>query len=352
MASTVQKRSAMTGQQKRNLMIGAAGVGAVLLAQAWRRRSDYDFAARCVVITGGSRGLGLVMARELADEGAKVVLIARDEAELMRAAEDIRLRQPFAEVLTIAADVRRRYDAERAIAQSIERFGRIDVLINNAGIIQVGPAAHMQLSDYDDAMNTHFWGPLYMTLAALPHMRLQGQGRIVNISSIGGRVSVPHMVPYSASKFALTGLSDGLRYELARENIVVTTVCPGLMRTGSPLNASMKGRHPQEYAWFAISDSLPLTAIDVERAARQVIAACRRGDAELVITVQAKIAILARTVAPEMFAAAMTMINRLLPPPTGKEGDTIRLGRDSESAWAPSALTEPTYKAAEENNEM
>jgi NAD(P)-dependent dehydrogenase (short-subunit alcohol dehydrogenase family) len=210
----------------------------------------------------------------------------------------------------------------------------------------------MQLSDYDDAMNTHFWGPLYMTTAALPHMRQQGQGRIVNISSIGGRVSVPHMVPYSASKFALTGLSDGLRYELAHENIVVTTVCPGLMRTGSPLNASMKGRHPQEYAWFAISDSLPLTTIDVERAARQVIAACRRGDAELVITVQAKIAILARTVAPELFAAAMTMINRLLPAPTGKEGDATRLGRDSESEWAPSALTEPTYKAAEENNEM
>ena len=342
----------MTGQQKRNLMIGAAGVGAVLLAQAWRRRSDYDFATRCVVITGGSRGLGLVMARQLADEGANVVLIARDEAELARAAEDIRLRQPFAEVLTIAADVRRRYDAERVIAQSIDRFGRIDVLINNAGIIQVGPAAHMQLTDYDDAMNTHFWGPLYMTTAALPHMRQQGHGRIVNISSIGGRVSVPHMVPYSASKFALTGLSDGLRYELAHENIMVTTVSPGLMRTGSPLNASMKGRHPQEYAWFAISDSLPLATIDVERAARQVIAACRRGDAELVITVQAKIAILARTVAPELFAAAMTMINRLLPPPTGKEGDSTRLGRDSESEWAPSALTAPTYKAAEENNEL
>ena len=296
-------------------MLGAAGVGAVVMAQAWRRRTDYDFATRSVVITGGSRGLGLVIARQLADEGARLTLIARDEDELARAAADIRVRQPFAEVLTIVADVRRRYDAERAIAQALERFGRIDVVINNAGIIQVGPADHMQLSDYDDAMNTHFWGPLFMTLSALPHMRRLGEGRIVNISSIGGRIGVPHMVPYSASKFALAGLSDGLRYELASENILVTTVCPGLMRTGSPLNASMKGRHPQEYAWFAISDSLPLTAIDVERAARQVLAACRRGDAELVITVQAKMAILARTVAPELFAAAMTMLNRLLPPP-------------------------------------
>jgi NAD(P)-dependent dehydrogenase (short-subunit alcohol dehydrogenase family) len=339
-------------QQQRNLLLGAAGVGVVLMAQAWRRRTDYDFAAKSVVITGGSRGLGLVLARELADEGARLTLVARDEDELARAAHDIRVRQPFADVQTVAADVRRRYDAERAIAEAFERFGSVDVLINNAGIIQVGPIDHMTLADYEQAMNTHFWGPLYMTMAALPHMRRSGEGRIVNISSIGGRIGLPHLAPYAASKFALTGLSESLRCELARENIVVTTVCPGLMRTGSPLNASMKGRHPQEYAWFAISDSLPLAAIDVERAARQVVAACRHGDAELVITVQAKIAILARTIAPELFAAALAAINRLLPAPTGPEGDLSRLGRDSESEWAPSTLTEPTYRAAEENNEL
>jgi NAD(P)-dependent dehydrogenase (short-subunit alcohol dehydrogenase family) len=343
----------MTEQQKRGLIFGAAGVAGLLVAQqAWRRRSQYDFAGKSVVVTGGSRGLGLIMAREVADQGARVSLIARDEDELLRAAEDIRIRQPFAEVLTVAADVRQRYDAERAIAQAFDRFGRIDVLINNAGIIQVGPVDHMKLSDYDDAMNTHFWGPLYMTIAALPHMRRQGEGRIVNISSIGGRVGVPHLVPYSASKFALTGLSDSLRYELARDNILVTTVCPGLMRTGSPVNAMFKGKHPEEYAWFAISSSLPLATIDADRAARQVIAACRRGDAELVITVQAKLAILARTLAPELFADAMSLIHRLLPPPAGRDGDEPRLGRESESEWAPSALTEPTYKAAEKNNEF
>jgi NAD(P)-dependent dehydrogenase (short-subunit alcohol dehydrogenase family) len=342
----------MTGQQKRSLMIGAAGVSALLLAQAWRRRSDYDFAGKSVVITGGSRGLGLVMARELADQGARLTLVARSDEELARAIEDIRARQPFAEILAATADVRKRYEAERAVTQAFERFGRIDVLINNAGIIQVGPVHHMQLSDYQDAMDTHFWGPLYTTLAALPHMRNQGNGRIVNISSIGGRIAVPHLVPYSASKFALTGLSDGLRYELARHNILVTTVCPGLMRTGSPLNATFKGRHPQEFAWFAISDSLPLATIDPSRAARQILDACRRGDAELVITVQAKLAILARTMAPELFARAMSLINGLLPAPTGAEGDRLRLGRESDAEWATSKLTAPTYRAAAENNEI
>jgi NAD(P)-dependent dehydrogenase (short-subunit alcohol dehydrogenase family) len=342
----------MTEQQKRNLIIATAGIGALLAAQTWRRRPTYDFAGKSVVVTGGSRGLGLVMARQLADQGARLTLVARSEDELSRAMEDIRTRQPFAEIIIAPADVRRRSDADRAIAQAVDHFGRIDVLINNAGIIQVGPVAHMKLADYQDAMETHFWGPLYTMLSALPRMRDQGEGRIVNISSIGGRIGVPHLVPYSASKFALTGLSEGLRYELARHNILITTVCPGLMRTGSPLNATFKGRHPQEYAWFAISDSLPLATIDASRAARQILEACRRGDAELVITVQAKLAILARTMAPELFAKAMSYINGLLPPPAGADGDRIKLGRESQSEWAPSRLTAPTYRAAAENNEL
>src|SRR5688572_22451525 len=159
----------LANEHKKAVIIGAVGLGALMLAQAWRRREAYDFANKSVVITGGSRGLGLVMARELADEGARLTLIARDEEELARAADDIRTRQPFADVLTIVGDVRRRYEAERAIAQAAEHHGRIDVLVNNAGIIQVGPVDHMKFGDYEDAMATHFWGPLYMIVAALPY---------------------------------------------------------------------------------------------------------------------------------------------------------------------------------------
>ena len=342
----------VTERHKGAMAWTAAGVGVLLMARAWRHRRAYEFAGKVVVITGGSRGLGLIMARELAEEGARLVLVARDEEELGRAADDLRANLASVEVLTIAADVRKRHDAERAIAQALERFGRVDVLVNNAGIIQVGPLDHMKLSDYEDAMNTHFWGPLYMVLAALPHMRQRGEGRVVNISSIGGKIAVPHLVPYCASKFALAGLSEGLRAELINEGIVVTTVCPGLMRTGSPVNAMFKGKRPQEYAWFAISDSLPLASIDANRAARQIIAACRHGEAELVITLQAKIAVLAHEIAPELFADAMALMNRLLPGPTGSDGDRARPGRESESGWAPSPLTATTYAAAEDNNEL
>jgi NAD(P)-dependent dehydrogenase (short-subunit alcohol dehydrogenase family) len=194
------------------LALVAAGLATVIAVRAKRmRRAFYNFSGKSVVITGGSRGLGIVLARQLAIEGARITLIARDENELQRASDDIRERYPSADVLIVRADVGQREDVERAISQAIGHYGAIDVLINNAGIIQVGPLDHMKLSDYDDAMKTHFWGPLFLVLAVLPHMRNQKGGRIVNISSVGGRISVPHLLPYSASKFALAGLSDGLR---------------------------------------------------------------------------------------------------------------------------------------------
>src|SRR5262249_36063734 len=292
------------------------------------------------------------MARELASQGARLVLVARHEDELRRAAEDLRTQQPSTDVLTIVADVRNRHDAERSVTEAIERFGRLDVLVNNAGIIQAGPLDHMKLSDYEDAMNTHFWGPLYMVLAAVPHMRRRGGGPIVNISSIGGQIAVPHLVPYCASKFALTGLSEGLHAELIGDGIIVTTVCPGLMRTGSPVNAMFKGKRPQEYAWSAISDSLPLSSLDADRAALQIIAACGRGDAELIITVQARLAVLAHDLVPELFADALALMNRLLPSPAAPDGDHARPGRESESKWVPSPLTAPTCEAAQKNNEL
>jgi short-subunit dehydrogenase len=104
-------------------------------------------------------------------------------------------------------------------------------------------------------MAIHFWAPFYAMQAVLPQMRERGAGRIVNISSIGGKVAVPHLAPYCASKFALVGLSKAMRIELAKDNIFVTTVCPGLMRTGSHVNAVFKGQNEKEFAWFSIGNA-------------------------------------------------------------------------------------------------
>jgi short-subunit dehydrogenase len=183
-------------------------------------------------------------------------------------------------------------------------------------------------------------------------MRAQGGGRIVNISSIGGKIGVAHLVPYCASKFALTGLSTSMHGELARDNIVVTTVSPGLMRTGSPFNAWFKGRHREEFAWFAVSDSLPVMTIDAARAARQIVDACRCGDAEVVVGWPAKLAVVANGLAPSAIALAMNVANRLLPSPGGPSGDEARSGWQSLSRWAPSRLTRLTERAALDHNQL
>jgi short-subunit dehydrogenase len=330
------------------LLLAGAG-GAWLAARALRGWRPYHFQDKSILITGGSRGLGLILARELGRMGARIAICARDEIELVRAQEDLADRE--VQVLTVPCDVTNQGDVEEMIQTVHRRLGPIDVLINNAGVIEVGPMEVMTLADYEEAMKTHFWAPLYTMLAVIPEMQQRHEGRIVNISSIGGKISVPHLVPYSASKFALTGLSEGLRAELRKDGILVTTVCPGLMRTGSPVNATFKGQHRAEYAWFSISDSLPFLSMNAELAARQIIAACRRGDAEIVLSLPAKLAVAFHGLFPGLTADLLGLTNYLLPGPGGIGTDRAK-GKDSQSAISPSWLTALSDRAALRNNEM
>lgn len=333
------------------LVLGA-GVLALKAYGTWLRLgrdAPYSFGGRVVLITGGSRGLGLVLARQLVRQGAKVALLARDPDELERAASD--LRERGGKVLTLPADVCDREAVEAAVHKTVDHFGCLDVVINNAGIIQTGPYEHMDLSDFEQAMAVHFWGPLYTIKAALPHLLRRPGARIVNIASIGGKLPVPHLLPYCASKFALVGLSSGLRAELERHHIPVTTVCPGLMRTGSHLNAQFKGKQAWEYFWFALSASLPLTTVTGKEAAHQIIEACRRGQAELVIGRPFRAAARLTPLAPALTARALALFSRLMPGPTGPEGDNKLPGWASDTL-TPSLLTLLGDRAARENNEV
>lgn len=319
-----------------------------MAARLLREARKLPLKGRVVVITGGARGLGLVLAQEFARHGARLALLDRESHILDHAAQQLRAKG--SEVLTLFCDVQNQDAVNGSIDRITQHYGKIDVLVNNAGVIQVGPLEHMHTADFENALAVHFWGPLYTSLRTIPHMRRQGGGRIVNISSIGGKVATPHLLPYCASKFALVGLSDGLRAELARDNIRVTTVCPGLMRTGSHRNALFKGRHRAEFTWFALASSLPFFSTSARNAARQIVAACRRGDAQLTITPQANLLILAQTLFPEIVAVAMEITNRLLPGPTGASGDKIESGWQNQSRWAPSLLTILGDRAAERYN--
>lgn len=325
------------------------GVGTAAVARvAGRRTRRMDLNGAVVVISGGSRGLGLALARDFARHGARIVLLARDDQELARAREDV---MRFGnEVLALPCDVRFAPEIERAIREVVSAYGRVDVLVNAAGVIQVAPFEHITNADFDESLGVHVWGPLHLMRAVLPHM--PAGGRIVNISSIAGLVAVPHLLPYTTGKFALRGLSDGLRSELIRRGIYVTTVCPGLMRTGSHVNARFKGRREEEFTWFALGAAFPLLSTSAPKAARKIVAACREGRPQLIITPQARLFHLLDAVAPNTTARLVGIAARLLPAPADAEGDRERPGWQSRSAAAPSMLTRLADRNIGRNNEL
>ncbi len=330
-----------------------SGAGLALLAWAsWvavrsvRRaaaRTSFRLDGRVVLITGGARGLGLALARRFAQERARLVLVSRSAVELDRAQQE--LQASGAEVHTFVQDIRDRSGSERLIDNVVALTGRLDVLVNGAGIIAMAPFAVVPDEDVRDSLDTHLWGPLHLIRAAWPHLS-RSSGRVVNVSSIGGRLAVPHMLSYSVGKFALTGLSEGLHAELAATGVHVLTVTPGLMRTGSHRNVKVRGAHAAEARWFGLASATALTSMRVERAADHIVRACREGRARLTIGAQARAAELAHALAPETVAAVTRAVCWMLPasPQTAEAGEA-RWSRDLDLGWAATLMPSDTAAA-------
>ncbi|MGI8972532.1 MAG: SDR family NAD(P)-dependent oxidoreductase [Dehalococcoidia bacterium] len=313
-----------------------AGVGAALAArEAMGRLREADLAGQVALITGGSRGFGFLLARELSREGCRIAICARDGGELDRARRD--LEQEGAEVLAIACDIADREQVQQMVEAITRRFGQIDLLINNAGIIEVGPVQTMTVEDFEQALGVMYWGVVYPTLAVLPAMRERRQGKIVTITSIGGKVSVPHLLPYGSAKFAAVGFSEGLRAELAGSGITVTTIVPGLMRTGSHLNASFKGQLGREFTWFSLGASLPLISMDAERAARQVVRAAKRGESERNLGLPATLIASVHGLFPGITSSVLGLVNRFVLPSAEDAAVASAKGMDVQ-AQSPSKL--------------
>ena len=292
-------------------LLATAAVG---LAAGVLGRRRYSFAGKVVLVTGGSRGLGLVMARQLVREGATVVLMARDRAELARAAGSISRRE---QVLVSPGDVAVAADCQRVVADTLARCGRLDVLVNNAGVIVSAPVETTTVDDFRTLMDVHFWGTLHMTRAALPLLRRQPGARVVNICSIGGRIPVPHLSAYCASKFAQGALSAVLSEELRPHGVTVCTVYPGLMRTGSHLNARFRGDVAREFAAFALASGLPGVSMSAARAATQILSAVRRGRAEAIVPFTVRQVARLAALAPNSALSMLGLVNRALPDGSG-----------------------------------
>ena len=295
-----------------------------------------------VCITGASRGLGLALAEEFGRLGARLVLCARNEAELGRARSLLLHRGvDGARILTVVTDVRNQNEVAAMIARANDTFGGIDVLVNNAGIISVGPVQDQTAANFHDAMETNFFGGVHCTLAVMPQMIERKSGSIINIASIGGKVAVPHLLPYTASKFAVVGFSQGLSAELRSSGVHVLTVCPGLMRTGSHLHALFTGNAPEEYRWFSLLANLPGMSASARSAARSIVRALINRRTELAITPQAALASRLAPVFTELTTQATALAQHALPQPLASpEGSKVQEGSQvrGKEVWPASTI--------------
>lgn len=328
----------------------ATGVGAMLLARsAWNAMTMSSLNGKVALVTGASRGLGFVIAQELARQGCKLVICARNANELDEAATALR-DMGAAQVLAIPCDVGKQEEVEAMVQRATVEMDRIDILVNNAGIIQVGPIESQTVDDFREAMDVMYWGIVYPTLAVLPQMKHRREGWIANVTSFGGKVAVPHLVPYCSSKFAAVGFSEGMCAELAKDGIRVTTVVPGLMRTGSHINAYFKGDHRKEYSMFSLGATSPMVSIGARRAARSIVNAIRRGQAELILSVPAKVAVAFHGLFPGTTTNIMGITNRVLPG-TGATSKERHRGKESRTAISESPLTALGRRPAREFNQ-
>jgi short-subunit dehydrogenase len=313
-----------------------------------------DIGGEVALVTGASRGLGLLLARELASHSCPLVICARDAAELERAADQ--LRAAGAQVQAVVCDLTDEASPQLLVDTAVRSYGRLDILINNAGVITVGPVQAMRAADFETALATMALAPARLALAALPVMRGQSHGRIVTISSIGGKIAAPHLLPYDMAKFAATGFSEGLRGELGRGPVTATTVVPGLMRTGSHVQALFTGQESKEFTWFSLGASLPFISMDAERAAHQIVEGVRERRAEIILTPAAQVVARVAGIAPGLTSGLLHLTQRLaLPAPQDRAHGSPVPGHALSPAFSQKAfdrLTALGRAAARRHNEQ
>jgi short-subunit dehydrogenase len=317
-----------------NAGLGILGIlaGAYLVKRVIEARAN-RLDGRVVLITGGSRGLGLLLAREFGRRGCRIAICARDAGELERAR--LGLERRGHEVFAAPCDVSDPVAVQGLLAAVLERYGQLDILVNNASIMQVGPLDSMSLDDFRHAMDVNFWGTVHASLAALDALKSKPGGRLVNICSIGSKVAVPHLLPYDCAKSAVLSFSEGLRAELARDGVSVTTVIPGLMRTGSFASAQFKGGDPGvEYKWFSGVAQAHTTTIDGRAAARMIANATERRKPEIILGWQARMLAAVKAAMPSTLTRVLAAANRYLPsgrgPTSGVPGRRLALAANRD----------------------
>lgn len=252
-----------------------------------------SFADKVVIITGASAGIGKALALQLAEQGAKLVLAARDEKKL----EDVALlcKENGGEAIVIKTDVTSEDDCKKLIENTVNTYKKLDILINNAGISMWARFDEItDLSLFEKIMKVNYLGSVYCTHYALPHLK-KSQGQIVAVSSLTGKTGVPTRTGYAASKHAIAGFFDSLRIEMVNAGVAVTTVYPGFVATEVRERAFNK--NGEKFGKSPMKESGLMTA---EKCAALIIKATEKRKRELVMTAKGKIGLWMKLISPAL----------------------------------------------------
>jgi hypothetical protein len=252
---------------------------------------------KVALVTGGSAGLGFAIASALAQAGAKLAICGRNEAALAAAAQRLQAATPRSEVLAVTADLTRDEDANRLVAETVARFGRLDAMVNNVGRSARGLAIDVTPSQYAEELDLNFLSVVRGTRAAVPHL-LESRGHLVNIGSLAAKTASRFMGPYAVTKFAVAAYSQQLRLELGPRGLHVLLVCPGPIArddagaryaapaTEQPVREGMAGLPA---AAAAPGAGAKVSSLRPERVAAETLRACERRTPEIVLPGKARL---------------------------------------------------------------
>ena len=233
---------------------------------------DLGLTNKVAIITGGSEGIGKAAARRMAEEGARVIIVARRAEVLMAAAQSIQPAAGDGTVVTVQGDVTETETLDRIVQTARDRFGRIDILVNNAGVSMAKPFVDVTDEDWETDFNLKVWAAVRLMRMVIPDMRQVGGGRIINVTNLGGRTPGPSSMPTSISRAAGMAITKGMSKDLAKDNILVNTVCIGLIKSG---------QHERRYARFKESNpDLTMDSFYTDAAKARGVPLGRVGEAE------------------------------------------------------------------------
>lgn len=300
--------AAITARRVLAFMLGVAGTAAAVYA--WRQRARRRHVqGRTVLITGGSRGLGLELARKFLAAGAQVALCARNQADLERARQQL---APGGGLVSIhVADISNPQAVERLVSDVTARWGRLDILVNNAGVFMGGPMALMRLDDYQRMLRVNLIGTITVTEACRPY--LERHGGVITIVSAAGLLPAPHLAPYAVSKAGVSMYAQLLEVELASRGLETMAVYPSYMPTGSTYSADYRGAVAAEQRVVQRLMHMPFISVDHRRAGSIILNAWLSGRRVVVYPAVARFSIILTNLMPEFALRMMRLANRFYP---------------------------------------